>query len=296
MQVAILTPTYNRAHTLSRLYDSLLVQTDNNFVWYVIDDGSTDGTKKLIERYQKDQRIKIKYYHKKNGGKHRAINYGVERIKEELTFMVDSDDWLLPEAIEEIEKVYRKYKNNKTIAVYSFHKAYENGVISGPHYAQREFIGNHIRYRVNNHVRGENAEVVITEYFKKIKLPEIEGEKFLSEGYLWNTLAKSYETVYIDKPIYKFEYQTDGLTNNLKKMRFNNPKGVVECSKTLFDKKVSIIPKTKAMLRYIAYGRIGKNSIRQLLKDANCKMLFCLMLMLGIIYAVKQKTDNRREK
>ena len=282
--IAILTPTYNRAHTLPRLYDSLLVQTDNNFVWYVIDDGSTDDTKKLIKRYQKEKRIKIKYYRKKNGGKHRAINYGVERIGEGLTFMVDSDDWLLPTAIEEIRKVYRKYKDNKRIAVYSFHKAYENGIISGPHYAQREFIGNHIRYRVNNHVRGENAEVVITEYFKKIKLPEIEGEKFLSEGYLWNTLAKSYETVYIDKPIYKFEYQPDGLTNNLKKMRFNNPKGVVECSKTLFDKRVSIVPKAKAMLRYIAYGKIARMKVVKLYKETSCKMLFLLLLIPGRLY------------
>lgn len=282
--IAILTPTYNRAHTLPRLYDSLLIQTDNNFVWYVIDDGSTDDTKKLIESYQKEKRIKIKYCNKKNGGKHRAINFGVEKIEEELIFMVDSDDWLLPEAIEEIEKVYKKYKNNKTIAVYSFHKAYENGKISGPHYAQREFIGNHISYRINNHIRGENAEVIVAKYFKKVKLPEIDGEKFLSEGYLWNTLAKNYETVYIDKPIYLFEYQPDGLTKNLKKMRFDNPKGVVECSKTLFDKRVSFVPKAKATLRYIAYGRIAKIKVAKLYRDTNCKTLFFLLFVSGRLY------------
>lgn len=282
--IAILTPTYNRAHTLSRLYGSLLVQSENSFVWYVVDDGSTDDTKKLIEGYQKENRIKIKYYYKKNGGKHRAINFGVEKIEEELIFMVDSDDWLLPEAIEEIEKVYKKYKNNKTIAVYSFHKAYENGKISGPRYARREFIGNHISYRINNHICGENAEVVVAKYFKKIKLPEIDGEKFLSEGYLWNTLAKNYETVYIDKSIYLFEYQPDGLTKNLKKMRFDNPKGVIKCSKTLFDKRVSFVPKAKAMLRYIAYGRIAKIKVAKLYRDTNCKTLFFLLFVPGRLY------------
>lgn len=289
MQVAILTPTYNRAHTLPRLYDSLLAQTDKNFVWYVIDDGSTDDTKKLIERYRKEKRVKIKYYYKKNGGKHRALNFGAEKIYEELIFMVDSDDWLRPNAIEKILKIYSKYKNRDDIAVFSFHKEYSNGQLSGPHYKQKIFIDNHIDYRINHHIKGENAEVVKAKCFKEFPFPEIKGEKFLSEGYLWINLAKKYNTVYVDEPIYVFDYLDDGLTKNLNKLRFCNPKGVVLEQKMCFDKRFAIIPRIKATLRYAAYGKIANYSVKKLLKETDNKLLFMLFYVPSLLYYLRCK-------
>lgn len=99
MIVTILTPSYNRAHTLNRLYESLEKQSKKDFEWLIVDDGSTDGTRDLVDKIKKDATITIKYIYKNNGGKHTAINEGVKIIETPLTFIVDSDDYLTEDAI-----------------------------------------------------------------------------------------------------------------------------------------------------------------------------------------------------
>ena len=59
--LTIITPTYNRAHTLRKAYESLCDQTNKSFIWLVIDDGSTDETEKLVQSFQKENKIEIQY-------------------------------------------------------------------------------------------------------------------------------------------------------------------------------------------------------------------------------------------
>lgn len=287
MKLSILTPTYNRQYTLPKLYNSLLNQTCKDFEWVIVDDGSLDDTKKLVNSYIKQNKIRIRYFYKENGGKHRALNYGMQYIDSTLTFIVDSDDWLIPSAVQEIISIYDKYKNNSNIACYSFHRMYPDGRISGPNYKNNEFVDNYINYRINNHIMGEGSEVVLTSKMKEIPFLEIPNEKFLSEGYFWMKLALKYDTVYIDKPIYVFNYLDDGLTKNLLKLRKNNPIGVVEVQKLYFNSKVGIIPKIKSMIKYIAYGKLAKYKVSDLYKNINCKMLFIFSFLLGNIYYIK---------
>ena len=113
MKLTILTPTYNRGYILRRLYESLISQTDKEFEWLIIDDGSNDNTEILVDEFIKCNEIKIRYIKQSNGGKHRALNTGISVIDSELTFIVDSDDYLLPYAVEEIFKIgTRKYCSN----------------------------------------------------------------------------------------------------------------------------------------------------------------------------------------
>ncbi|MDE7248139.1 MAG: glycosyltransferase family 2 protein, partial [Lachnospiraceae bacterium] len=92
--VTIITPTYNRADFLPKLYDSLLRQTNPDFDWLVVDDGSDDGTSGLIRQYMQEKRIRISYEKQQNAGKHTALNRGIAMTESELTFIVDSDDYL----------------------------------------------------------------------------------------------------------------------------------------------------------------------------------------------------------
>mgnify|MGYP004708413575 CR=1 FL=1 len=80
-KITILTPSYNRAHTLPNLYKSLLLQDNQNFEWLIVDDGSKDNTKELVNSFCKDEKIKITYLFQKNGGKHSAINTGIKKIE-----------------------------------------------------------------------------------------------------------------------------------------------------------------------------------------------------------------------
>lgn len=98
--ITVFTPTYNRENTLARLYESLKEQTYKDFEWLIVDDGSTDSTSSLIQKFQEENIIQIRYYYTSNGGKHRAINFGVKKANGELFFIVDSDDYVMPNVLE----------------------------------------------------------------------------------------------------------------------------------------------------------------------------------------------------
>ena len=102
--ITIFTPTYNRKKTLPKLYESLKNQNDKDFEWLIVDDGSSDGTDKLIEEYKKENILNIRYFYKENGGKQRAVNFGVEKSQGEYFFIVDSDDFLSSDAVSKIKE------------------------------------------------------------------------------------------------------------------------------------------------------------------------------------------------
>ena len=102
MEVTIFTPAYNRGDTLSRLYESLKKQSNKSFQWVVVDDGSVDNTRELIESWKKENILNIIYVYQENSGKMRAINRGVEFAEGEFFFIVDSDDYITEDAVETI--------------------------------------------------------------------------------------------------------------------------------------------------------------------------------------------------
>lgn len=101
--LTIFTPTYNRAHTLPELYESLLAQSDKDFQWLIIDDGSTDNTADLVKSWINENRIRIKYYFQENGGKHMAYNHALEVADSELFCPIDSDDLVVYNCVERIK-------------------------------------------------------------------------------------------------------------------------------------------------------------------------------------------------
>ena len=108
--LAIVTPTYNRANLITNAYKSLENQTNKDFVWYVIDDGSTDNTNQIMDEIIKKSTFEIKYEKKSNGGKHTALNKALELVKEELTLILDSDDILTENAADTVIKDYEEKK------------------------------------------------------------------------------------------------------------------------------------------------------------------------------------------
>ena len=66
--ITILTPSYNRAHTLTRLFESLIQQSNQNFEWLIVDDGSHDKTFDLVSDFIGKNKINIKYFFQENKG------------------------------------------------------------------------------------------------------------------------------------------------------------------------------------------------------------------------------------
>jgi glycosyltransferase involved in cell wall biosynthesis len=97
--VSIIIPIYNAESFLEQCIDSILQQTYNNFELLLINDGSTDKSKEICERYsQKDKRVNV--YHKKNGGVSSARNLGLLKAQGKWVVFVDSDDWVDPNWLE----------------------------------------------------------------------------------------------------------------------------------------------------------------------------------------------------
>lgn len=215
MKFTILTPTYNRAYTLSRLYESLKKQTFQDFEWLVIDDGSTDNTKELIESFINEKPFfDIIYKYKENGGKHRAINYGINFAKGEMTFLLDSDDWLTDNSlflIDQVEKSIPQESKEQFIGFLGL-RVHENDEIIG-----KTFVGNYadVTYmqRTKQGISGDKGEVFYTELLKKYPFPEFDGEKFATERLVWNKMSyDGYKIRYFNKPVQYCEYLEDGLT------------------------------------------------------------------------------------
>lgn len=252
--VTIITPTYNRAGLLKNLYQSLEQQSNKDFEWLIVDDGSTDHTKEAVEGIINKASFRVDYIWKENGGKHTALNVGIKTIHTELTMIVDSDDQLLPNAVDEICKVHRKYSSHDEIGVYSFLRCYSNGkpIVS---LDAEEFVDSYIKYRIKENRPGDMAEVFKTLVLKKFSFPEFQGERFISEDVVWIQIGLRYQYAFINKPIYQCEYLEGGLTANDKPMKFTSPCGSMLRGKMLMSRECGIIQNFKGAIIYDCYRR-----------------------------------------
>lgn len=253
-KLTVITPTYNRAELLKNLYQSLEQQNNKDFIWLIVDDGSSDHTKEVVSEIMNKASFHIDYVWKENGGKHTALNVGIKKINTELTMIVDSDDQLLPSAVSEIYRVHRKYSNNDEIGVYSFLKCYSNGkpVVS---LEKEEFVDSYVKYRIKENRPGDMAEVFKTFVLKKIVFPEYQGERFLSEDVVWIQIGLKFKYAFINKSIYQCDYLEGGLTANDKPMKFASPRGSMLRGKMLMSKECGIIQNLKGAIIYDCYRR-----------------------------------------
>lgn len=222
----VFTPAYNRAYTLGKLYESLKKQTCNDFEWLVVDDGSKDETEKLFNKWTKEKNnFNINYIKVENGGKQRAINKGVKLAKGKMFFIVDSDDYLLENAIEKIVKYEKTISGKNKYAGLSFLRKYSNGNIIGKN-LKKEYIDCLNSERNFYNLQGDKAEVYYKDILKRYPFPEIAGEKFVSENVVWNRISKDgYKIRWYNESIYVCDYLEDGLTSKGNKLYENNPKG-----------------------------------------------------------------------
>ena len=230
MKITVFTPTYNRAYIIENLYRSLQRQSFHDFEWLIVDDGSTDNTEEIIRKWQQEENdFPIRYYKKENGGKCRAINYGVDYAQGLLFFNVDSDDYLTDDALEKIANWEENLpKNGKYCGVVGNLGTSETETPNAPWpepYRDATLLERYSEY-CEHPIDGERAWVFYTEIQKKYKYPEFEGENFITPAVTWNRMAHDGYLVRIyDDIIWVYEYQPDGLTASGNKRFINRPQG-----------------------------------------------------------------------
>lgn len=292
--ISIITPSYNRAYKLNDAYESLKKQSCKDFEWIIVDDGSSDNTKEIVNEFIKENKIKIIYKYKKNGGKHTAVNEGVKLSNGKYVLILDSDDTLLENAIELIKQYWNKYDDNKKIACLSFIKIFPNNKTIGKEYNEKEIVSNHIDFRYNKDLLGDMCEVFKTEILKKYPFPIFKGERFLSEAIIWNTIAFDYDTAYINKPIYVADYLDDGLSKNFFKLVYKNPNGARLNSNMFLNKKFKLKIRLKNAILYDGYSIVSKIKLKNIIGESNNKLLSLLFLVPGYIYYHFLKYKNKK--
>lgn len=284
MMITILTPTFNRGGVLRSLWDSLQKQTVKDFEWLVVDDGSTDGTKNLITQLQENSDFPIRYIYKSNGGKHTALNVGIQAICSELIFIVDSDDRVTDDAVESILKIHKKYRSQNNICGYAFLRAFLDGKVNGKKFDVDEKIGSYIDVRVNGDDTGaDKAEVFKTHCLKEFPFPEYPNEKFLGEDLVWVRMARKYEMVHINKAIYVGNYLEGGLTNNRRKHNIASPIGCMHRAEEFMESDLKTRYRIKGGLQYIVYGRFAGVKVIDLIRKSRHKILATVCIPGGLL-------------
>lgn len=246
--ITILTPTYNRAYTLNRLYNSLCAQTNKRFEWLIIDDGSTDNTANLVEAMQQDAKIAIQYHRQTNSGKHVAVNEGVKLSDRDWVFIVDSDDMLTKNAINIIIDAINHYSEKKHIVGLCFRKAYFNNKMIGVEIA--EDILNISPTEASQLFQGDLAYIFTKQALINNPFPVIDNEKFVPELYVWNKIADRGSILFFPKKIvYLAEYLADGYTQNFKNNLRKNPQGFKLFYQDQLKREKSLKNKVKCFIR-----------------------------------------------
>ena len=287
--LAIITPTYNRAELLKIAFSSLQKQTNKDFVWYVIDDGSKDNTAEIMEELTKQADFEVVFKRKENGGKHSALNVAFDLIKEEITLILDSDDELLEEAVEIIIKDYSEIKDDDSICGVGYLRCYRDGRIIGKQYTQDGVVDTFTNQRINKNTYGDKCEVFKSKILTKYKFPEFEGENFVSESTIWCEMSLNYKMKFYNKPIYACEYLEGGLSDNVHKRLFKNPKGASACYLSMSSKQTNFKSRFKYSIAYIVYSFAAGIKAKEQFKNISSKFIFVLGFIPAWFIYLKKK-------
>lgn len=288
--LTIITPSYNRANYLEKLYHSLIKQKDDiSFEWVVIDDGSTDKTQELIDSFVSQKELLINYRYQTNGGKHRAINEGARIARGELIFVVDSDDYLTAGALNTISDVWsevKKLPDSNEFAGICGLRFYPDGSVIGGQVDYEILDTTTVDYRYRLNYKGDKAEVYRTDILQSYLFPDIKGETFCTEALIWNRIGQTYKMRFFNKGIYVCEYLPDGLSDRSLALRRNNPGySSLYYAELLKQPKISFRQRIKTAINFWRFAVCDKCNTFSDKRALNGKSWTLLFLPIGYLMA-----------
>lgn len=301
--ITVFTPCYNRAYSLQRLFESLQAQGSSDFEWLIVDDGSTDRTDELCDGFARDANFPVRYMRQENSGKHVAINRGAVEARGEWFFIVDSDDFLPPDSIETNEQYLAQIETDPGFAGVSGVCARADGSWLLGQGLSLEDVDSRVRelfsleyidatsqeYRSKLKMPGDRAEVVRTELVRKYPFPSFEGERFVSEYYLWQSISEEgLRLRWFNRPTYCGDYLDDGLTANMREIMRRNPLGRSFVDNFTLGTHAPLGLKLNSAVNYTRYGRFGGKPIMELIRTAKSKPLAILGLPVALAFPIRE--------
>lgn len=271
-KLTVITPTYNRIHTLPKVYDSLVKQSNQDFLWLVIDDGSIDDTETLVRAFINENKIEIKYEVKNNGGKASAINRALDLVETPYCTCLDSDDWFDCETIEKVIRLLDEEKNNSDCCGILAIRNNPDGSIMGNleipqkyRYINMDELYNDLNFR---------SELICfykSDIAKQFRFPVFENEKFMPPSWFHYAVCEKHKFRTSRDCLCYCEYIDDGLTKNKRKVIVKNPNGYTLIKRISFEHSKGIKRKFKNGIMYVVGTIIAED--KEWFKNAPHKVI-----------------------
>lgn len=280
-KITIFTPTFNRAFCINKLYESLVNQSCQDFIWLIIDDGSKDKTKDLIQCWINENKIEIQYIYQENQGMHGAHNLAYRNIKTELNTCIDSDDYMPINSIEEILNCWNKLENRNNYAGIIGLDIDKNNKIIGTKF-DKSSKETTLTGFYEKGGKGDKKLVYRTEIINKYpEYPIFEPEKYVSLAYKYILIDQDYNLVTLNKPLVVVEYLEDGSSLNMLQQYTKNPKGFAFIRTINMQYKNRSSRKFIECIHYVSSSLMSKNI--NFIKESPLKILTFFAIPLGLI-------------
>lgn len=298
-KLTVFTPTYNRAYILTQCYNSLVNQTNNDFIWLIVDDGSTDDTEDLVNKFISEGKIEITYIFQNNGGKYKAINNAIKNCKTELFSFLDSDDYYKNDTVEQFLVNWETIKNDSSVAGIVARRCNKEGKIVGSQNIIKDGLINFSNLRFKWNFYGDTCRMYRTNILKKCLYPELDV-KFIPENVMLGKIDEKYNVLFLNKALSVSEYLEDGYTKSYKNLLYRYPYSYLLSLKQDIINHPSFFGKCKKTVAYIEWSKIY--DLTNAYRESNNKLLYILlypiamiMLLLGVPKWYKYKGSEKNE-
>lgn len=281
--LTVFTPAYNRADLLTRCYESMCKQTNKNFIWMIVDDGSTDNTREISESWvQNTKDFQVIYIYKENGGLHTAYNTAIANIDTELCVCIDSDDFMPDNAVGLILDFWKKNGSDKYAGIVGLDFDMDGNVIGDmlPDIKSVNLIG--LFTGKYNIVNGDRTNVVRTELYKKYAPMKVfKGEKNFNPHYMHLQISEEYDFLVLNENLRFVDYQETGMSNSMLKQYRSSPNSFAEIRKLYLSfKDTSLKFKIKHSIHLASSCILAKKTMSSV-KDNPYKLLSVIALPFG---------------
>jgi glycosyltransferase involved in cell wall biosynthesis len=298
--ITVFTATYNRAHTLHRVFESLRAQTLRDFEWLVIDDGSTDGTQKLVTGWARAADFPIRYLRQDHAGKHFGHNRALVEARGRFFVVLDSDDAFVPDALEKLARLWDTIPECERHSFYSVGGLCrdQNGAIVGDRVPTDPFDADLREMTYVHGIFGEKVILAQTDVLRRYPFPEIPGT-YVPEGLVWLDIAKNFKTRWSNEVV-RIYYVNDpetGTTVTQRGSRGHHALGRWYFYIWLLNNDLEYfagapLPFVKAAARLPVVGWLSGQTLRQSfmsLKSGGAKLLLLATLPLSaLLYVVER--------
>jgi glycosyltransferase involved in cell wall biosynthesis len=292
-KITIFVPTYNRGKLLERVYESLKVQTCQDFEWVIVDDGSTDDTTSIVQSWVAENPFPIQYHRKENGGKHTAINPGVQLARGEFMVILDSDDWLTPTALERLLYLWNEIPQAKRHAFSGVVGlcSYPDETIIGDRFPQDPLDSDAVELSYNFNIQGDKISLTRTDVMRAFPFPFENLRGLINEAMVWNRMAQRYQQRCVNEVFAIKEYLEGGLTNRSLELQIQAAPATALYYLELTQVKQRIPWKAhlKCFAQYVRFSLHERKSIPQILSASGSALKCLALLPVGIMAFMRDK-------